>query len=140
MTTIRLNKYIGDTGFCSRREADQLIDDERVTVNGILAQKGQTVNLESDKVRLDGEILKYINVAEEAKKLKEQLPPMARSKRPIYKSSGTAQRGTRGGVRNKKVRVATNEEADSSEAPKKFYYPKKGGTSAAPKKNFKKRG
>lgn len=32
---IRLNKYISDSGFCSRREADKLITDERVTINAI---------------------------------------------------------------------------------------------------------
>ena len=30
---IRINKYISDYGFCSRREADKLIEDERVTIN-----------------------------------------------------------------------------------------------------------
>jgi 23S rRNA pseudouridine2604 synthase len=31
----RLNKYISETGFCSRREADKLIEEGRVTINGI---------------------------------------------------------------------------------------------------------
>src|SRR3546814_2369462 len=33
---MRLNKHISDTGFCSRREADRLIGEGRVTVNGQL--------------------------------------------------------------------------------------------------------
>ncbi|MDZ5017069.1 23S rRNA pseudouridine synthase F, partial [Clostridium perfringens] len=34
---IRLNKFISETGICSRREADKLIESGRVTVNGIKA-------------------------------------------------------------------------------------------------------
>ena len=37
---IRVNKYISDSGFCSRREADKMIADERVTINGELATLG----------------------------------------------------------------------------------------------------
>ncbi|TXH82674.1 MAG: 23S rRNA pseudouridine synthase F, partial [Pseudoxanthomonas sp.] len=32
--TTRLNKFIAETGFCSRREADRLLAERRVTVNG----------------------------------------------------------------------------------------------------------
>ncbi|MFD2247797.1 pseudouridine synthase [Pontibacter ruber] len=53
----RLNKYISDTGFCSRREADELIEQGRVTVNGkIPADAGVRVT-PKDKVRIDDEIL-----------------------------------------------------------------------------------
>jgi 23S rRNA pseudouridine2604 synthase len=53
----RLNKYISDTGFCSRREADQLIEQGRVTVNGkIPADPGIKVT-PKDKVRIDDETL-----------------------------------------------------------------------------------
>ncbi|GAB3818325.1 S4 domain-containing protein [Pontibacter rugosus] len=58
----RLNKYISDAGFCSRREADKLIEEERVTINGRLADAGAKV-MPKDKVRIDDEIL---NVREEA--------------------------------------------------------------------------
>lgn len=51
---MRLNKYIADSGFCSRRAADKLIEDGRVTVNKSLAIIGMEVN-ESDTVRIDGE-------------------------------------------------------------------------------------
>ncbi len=52
-----LNKYISDSGFCSRREADKYIDDCRVTINGRDAHKGNRVN-PGDDVRIDGEPLK----------------------------------------------------------------------------------
>ena len=52
-----LNKYISETGFCSRREADHYIEQGRVTINGIEATKGNRV-MENDEVRVDGEKLK----------------------------------------------------------------------------------
>ena len=54
---ISLNKYISDTGFCSRREADKYIEDCRVTINGMDAHKGNRVKA-GDDVRVDGEPLK----------------------------------------------------------------------------------
>jgi 23S rRNA pseudouridine2604 synthase len=52
-----LNKYISETGFCSRREADNYIDQGRVTINGREAIKGNRVR-ENDVVHVDGEPLK----------------------------------------------------------------------------------
>jgi len=52
-----LNKYISETGFCSRREADELIEQCRVTINGKDAFKGNRVG-EKDVVLIDGEPLK----------------------------------------------------------------------------------
>jgi 23S rRNA pseudouridine2604 synthase len=52
-----LNKYISDTGFCSRREADRYIDEMRVSINGKDAHKGNRVK-EGDIVLIDGELLK----------------------------------------------------------------------------------
>ncbi len=49
-----LNKYISETGFCSRREADQYIDQGRVTINDNVAIKGNRV-LPGDVVEIDGE-------------------------------------------------------------------------------------
>lgn len=49
----RLNKFISETGFCSRREADRLIENGRVTVNGELPQLGTKVS-EKDDIRIDG--------------------------------------------------------------------------------------
>lgn len=54
---MRLNKYISDTGTCSRREADRLIGEGRVAVNGIRARIGAEVG-EGDDVLLDGQALK----------------------------------------------------------------------------------
>jgi 23S rRNA pseudouridine2604 synthase len=54
---ISLNKYISDSGFCSRREADKYIEECRVTINGKDAHKGNRVQ-EGDDVRIDGEPLR----------------------------------------------------------------------------------
>ncbi|RIJ42373.1 S4 domain-containing protein [Pontibacter oryzae] len=58
----RLNKFISDTGFCSRREADRLIEEGRVTVNGKEPDAGTRVT-PKDKVRIDDQML---TVREEA--------------------------------------------------------------------------
>ncbi len=51
---VSLNKYISSTGFCSRREADKLIEQARVTINGELALAGSLVGA-GDTVEIDGE-------------------------------------------------------------------------------------
>jgi 23S rRNA pseudouridine2604 synthase len=48
----RLNKYISETGFCSRREADRLIEAGRVTINGAIPEMGTKVQAE-DTVLID---------------------------------------------------------------------------------------
>lgn len=53
---ISINKYIAATGTCSRREADALLDEGRVSLNGEIARKGNRV-AEGDVVRLDGKPL-----------------------------------------------------------------------------------
>ena len=55
--TVRLNKHIAETGFCSRREADRLISEKRVTVNGQPAGMGSVVG-EGDEVKVDGQPLR----------------------------------------------------------------------------------
>ncbi|WP_103107861.1 23S rRNA pseudouridine(2604) synthase RluF [Brevibacillus reuszeri] len=50
---MRINKFISETGICSRREADKLIDAGRVTINGMKAELGSTVQ-NGDDVRIDG--------------------------------------------------------------------------------------
>lgn len=50
---MRLNKHIAETGFCSRREADRLIAERRVTVNGHVGGMGAQVEA-GDEVRVDG--------------------------------------------------------------------------------------
>jgi 23S rRNA pseudouridine2604 synthase len=52
-----LNKYISETGFCSRREADKYIDQGRVTINETIAIKGNRVE-QGDVVEIDGEPIK----------------------------------------------------------------------------------
>lgn len=53
MTTKRLNKAISETGHCSRREADRLIDAGKVTVNGTVAGLGVQVT-PTDKIEVSG--------------------------------------------------------------------------------------
>ena len=48
---MRLNNYISASGFCSRREADKLISQGKVTINSKKAIIGQTVN-ENDIVKV----------------------------------------------------------------------------------------
>lgn len=52
----RLNKFIGKTGYCSRREADKLIEEGRVTINGVVPEMGTKVS-PTDEVRIDGKLI-----------------------------------------------------------------------------------
>ncbi len=61
MEGISLNKYISDSGFCSRREADKYIEECRVTINNKDAHKGSRVG-PGDKVKIDGEAIKKKSV------------------------------------------------------------------------------
>lgn len=53
---MRLNKFISETGACSRRQADQWIEAGRVTCNGLPAKLGTRVQAD-DEVRVDGELI-----------------------------------------------------------------------------------
>ena len=56
---IRLNKYIANSGVCSRREADNFILAGVVTVNGeVVTELGTKVNIYTDDIRFNGERLK----------------------------------------------------------------------------------
>ena len=57
---MRLNKYISDTGLCSRREADDLIAAGRVTIDGRRAEVGAVME-DGAEVRVDGNTLKLKN-------------------------------------------------------------------------------
>ncbi|SIT76829.1 S4 domain-containing protein [Pontibacter indicus] len=54
----RLNKFISDSGFCSRRDADELIEQGRVTVNGKIPTDPGIKVTPKDKVRIDDEMLR----------------------------------------------------------------------------------
>ncbi len=53
---MRLNKFISETGMCSRRQADAWIEQRRVKVNGKVAELGTQVN-EGDEVRVNGRVI-----------------------------------------------------------------------------------
>ena len=53
---MRINKYISETGICSRREADALIEAKKVTINGLIAELGSVVAL-GDKVKVEGKAI-----------------------------------------------------------------------------------
>ncbi len=61
--TSRINKYIASSGLCSRREADRLIEEGRVTVNGTVAESGMQVS-DADTVLVDGK-----NIIPESKEI-----------------------------------------------------------------------
>lgn len=50
---IRINKYLSQLGYCSRRAADKLIDQGRITINGALPEMGTKVE-ETDEICVDG--------------------------------------------------------------------------------------
>lgn len=54
---MRIQKYIAETGLCSRRKAEEYIKDGKITVNGEVAVIGQNVE-ESDNIKYNGKLLK----------------------------------------------------------------------------------
>jgi 23S rRNA pseudouridine2604 synthase len=56
----RINKFLSETGFCSRREADRLIDEGRVTINGVVPEMGTKITFK-DEVRVDGKLVRENN-------------------------------------------------------------------------------
>ena len=61
---MRINKFISETGICSRREADSWVEAGRIAINGVTATLGSQV-LEGDRVSIDGQ-------------------PLGEKKKPIY--------------------------------------------------------
>lgn len=53
---IRINKYLSELGYCSRRAADKLIEDGKVTINGILPEIGTKVSI-FDEIRVGGVLI-----------------------------------------------------------------------------------
>ncbi len=58
----RINKFLSEVGYCSRREADKLIEAGRVTINGVIPEKGTKIAPE-DSVAVDGQEIKYTKTA-----------------------------------------------------------------------------
>lgn len=53
----RINKFLSESGFCSRREADKLVEAKRITINGKIAEMGTKIT-EADEIRVDGKLIK----------------------------------------------------------------------------------
>jgi 23S rRNA pseudouridine2604 synthase len=55
-SSTRINKFLSETGYCSRREADKLIAEGRIKINGEVAQLGSKI-FSGDVVHVDGKLL-----------------------------------------------------------------------------------
>ena len=56
MEEVRINKFLSESGYCSRRAADKLIDAGRVTINGKVPEMGTKIT-KNDEVRVDGKLI-----------------------------------------------------------------------------------
>jgi len=52
----RINKYLSEVGYCSRRAADKLIEQGRVTINEVVPEMGTKI-VAGDEVRVDGKLI-----------------------------------------------------------------------------------
>ena len=52
----RINKYLSEVGYCSRRAADKLIEEGRVTINGAVPEMGTKIS-HDDEIRVDGKLI-----------------------------------------------------------------------------------
>ncbi|MFC0344432.1 23S rRNA pseudouridine(2604) synthase RluF [Epilithonimonas hispanica] len=59
MEKIRINKYLSEVGFCSRREADRLLEEGRITINGKVPELGTKVS-DEDEIFVDGKTIKKV--------------------------------------------------------------------------------
>lgn len=59
---VRINKFLSEVGFCSRREADKLLEQGRITINGEVPEMGTKVK-DSDEVRVNGQLINTPNKA-----------------------------------------------------------------------------
>ena len=57
---IRINKYLSEVGYCSRRVADRLIEEGKVTINGEIPEIGTKVE-EDDQVKVKGESIEKLS-------------------------------------------------------------------------------
>ena len=58
--SVRINKYLSEAGYCSRRAADKLIEQGRITINGVVPEMGTKV-ISGDKVAVDGKPIVQAN-------------------------------------------------------------------------------
>jgi 23S rRNA pseudouridine2604 synthase len=56
MQSTRINKYLSEVGYCSRRAADKLIEKGRVTINGVIPEMGTKITA-NDEVHVDGKLI-----------------------------------------------------------------------------------
>jgi len=56
MSEVRINKYLSEVGYCSRRAADKLIEQGRVTINGVVPEMGTKIGPD-DEVAVDGSLI-----------------------------------------------------------------------------------
>ncbi len=59
MEKIRINKYLSEVGFCSRRAADKLLEEGRITVNGKIPELGTKVS-EEDEIFVNGKSIRKV--------------------------------------------------------------------------------
>ena len=55
---IRINKFLSESGYCSRRKADKMIEDGRIKINGILCVMGEKVSI-SDQISIDDKLIHF---------------------------------------------------------------------------------
>lgn len=60
MEPVRVNKYLSEVGYCSRRAADKLIEQGRITINGQVPEMGTKVT-DEDEIRVDGQLIRDNN-------------------------------------------------------------------------------
>ncbi len=56
MQETRINKYLSEVGFCSRRKADKLLQTGKITINGKIPELGTKV-LPTDEIRVNGKLI-----------------------------------------------------------------------------------
>ena len=57
MEKVRINKYLSEIGFCSRRAADKLLEEGRITINGVVPEMGTKVS-DDDEIFVDGKTIR----------------------------------------------------------------------------------
>lgn len=87
----RINKYLSESGVCSRREVDALIESGRVEVNGLPARVGMQIDTERDVVTVDGQKIDPSNPYNNAIS-KEALQELEARRNPWWKEHNEAKR------------------------------------------------